>query len=282
MNLVAESGSTKTDWMWTGSVQKAGFQTSGYNPYVQGMENLISCLESELIPALQGEIPEKIWFYGSGFSHPDFNLQLEKWFQEKTGARFCSVEHDMLGAARAACMDQPGIVAILGTGSNTCRYDGSQIVEYKGGHGYLFGDEGSGADLGKRLVKGVLDAEFPEVVSQKILQHTNCTSPVQLRNSIHGRPRPNVALAALAPLVLQLSAIPEIEKLIEDSFSSFLKKTLLRYPEIQVLPLYFTGSIALHFRPWLEKVMERYPLKSSGYISRPVEKLVLYHEKIQS
>lgn len=277
--LIAESGSSKTDWKWLPSGKQ--FQTPGYNPYVQGMDNLLAALEKDLPPDTRNSQPKEIFFYGSGFSHPEFNEALRKWLRNWFQAESCAVEHDLLGASRAICLDQPGIAVILGTGSNSCLYDGRSIVSTRGGHGYLFGDEGSGADLGKRLVKGILDQDFSPDFTQMVLNRLECGHPVELRNRIHGKPRPNVALAALAPLVLESASYPEAEDIILESLRSFCHLTLLRYPEIQTLPIGFTGSIALYFKPWLERVLEEFSLKASIIVDRPVERLALYHERFQ-
>jgi len=279
MILIAESGSTKTDWKWIDSGES--FQTSGYNPYVQGMDSIIKILDSELLPLLENQNPNAIYFYGSGFSHPDFNNALRKWFLSHTTAGICEVEHDLLGAARAICLNAAGIAVILGTGSNSCLYDGQQIIAHKGGHGYLFGDEGSGADLGKRLVKAVLDQEFPPSLSEEILDRLQCQSPVELRNRIHGKPKPNVSLAALAPLVLELASHPEIESLILNSFRAFCQTTLLRYPEIETVSPGFTGSIAIHFQQYLLRVLKEYGLNPSIFVDKPIDRLALYHERFR-
>lgn len=279
MILIAESGSSKTDWKWIDSGET--FQTSGYNPYVQGMNSLLKILEVELLPYLKNRVPSSLFFYGSGFSHPDFNSALESWFLHNTGASNCSVEHDLLGAARAICLNQQGVAVILGTGSNSCLYDGAKIVEHKGGHGYLFGDEGSGADMGKRLVKGILDQEFSTELTSGVLQRLGCEYPVELRNRIHGKPKPNVALAALAPLVLELSIHPEVEAIILQSFRAFCKTTLLRYPEIKILPIGFTGSISIYFQKYLIQVLEEFDLKPTLFVEKPIERLALYHERFR-
>jgi len=281
MNLIAESGSSKTDWLLYDTDQGIStvFTTSGYNPYVLGIDNLLKLLSVELFPNIKNNFIESVWFYGSGFSHPDYNLVLKQWFLENTQAKFVCIEHDLLGAARACCLNSPGLVAILGTGSNTCYYDGEKIVTSKGGHGYLFGDEGSGADLGKRLVKAVLDGELPDTLIQAVLKKTESDSPIALRNSIHGKPRPNVSLAALAPFVLELSVHKEVQSLIENAFRDFIRLTLARYPESRYLPVHFTGSIALYFADTLLPEMKKAGLITGSIFPRPLERLKLFHEK---
>lgn len=279
MKLIADSGSSKTDWKWVETGES--FQTSGYNPYVQGMDALLKCLGEELVPQLQGKALREIYFYGSGFSHPDYIQGLQQWLVANTTAERAEVEHDLLGAARAICLDQPGIAVILGTGSNSCHFDGRNIVSHRGGHGYLFGDEGSGADLGKRLVKGILDQDFSETLSQKILELLECTNPIELRNRIHGKPKPNVALASLAPVVLELSENPEVEALILNSFRAFCANTLLKYPEIRLLSPGFTGSISRYFQPWLLQVLAENGMEPSVFVDRPINRLVLYHERFR-
>jgi glucosamine kinase len=277
MILVADSGSSKTDWKWVDT--GVSFQTSGYNPYVQGISGVLSVLAEELLPQFTGRVPECIYFYGSGFSVPEYNVALQEWMIQNTGASKAIVEHDLLGAARAICQNRAGIAAIMGTGSNSCLYDGRTIVSSKGGHGYLFGDEGSGADLGKRLVQKLLNEELSPGLSQQILEKLACKAAVDLRNRIHGKPRPNVALAALAPLVLALQEAEEIQLLILESFRAFLNTTLLRYSEIRHLSPGFTGSVAWHFKKHLLQVLSEKGLDSSVVLPKPIDQLAYYHER---
>lgn len=277
MILVADSGSTKTDWRWVGKADR--FQTSGYNPYVQGMEAVLNALKQDLLPHLSEERPKAIYFYGSGFSVSEYNEALTRWLIQNTGATMVRAEHDLLGAARAICQNQAGIAAILGTGSNSCFFDGENIVQSKGGHGYLFGDEGSGAYLGKCLVQKILNEELSSAFMQQILERLSCSTSIELRNRIHGKPKPNVALAALAPLILELSGEAEIQEIILGSFRAFVKTTLLKYPQIEHSLLGFTGSVAQYFEKWLHQALSEVGLRASVILHKPIDQLVIFHER---
>lgn len=278
-DLVIESGSSKTDWYWVDSKKPAG-HTAGLNPYVQGMQEIQRQLSLEIPLILKDIIPNHIHFYGSGFSSEEFNHPMKKLLEQLTGCKKAIVEHDLLGAARAAWGSDSGLVAILGTGSNSCFYDGKKIVSQQGGHGYLFGDEGSGADMGKRCIKALLDNEMPEELSQDLLRQAQVQTPVELRNLIHGQPSPNVKLAALALWVAEKKQHPYIQNIIQVSFSTFIQKTILRFPEKQ--PVVFIGSIASSFEEELKLILMENNIPLHEIITQPVLRLLSYHEKNNS
>ena len=276
--LIADSGSTKTDWLLSTSSEAISFSTSGYNPYILGMEALIHKLAAELMPHIQDMPVHKIRFYGSGFSSDSYISALQDWFALHLGTQDVQVAHDMLGTARACCGHAAGIAAILGTGSNSCLFDGKQIQRTLGGHGFLFGDEGSGVDLGKRMVKAMLEQTISPRVSQLILEDTQCKTVLELRNKIYRAEKMNTALAALSQWMLPKIHFPEIEQLVVDSFSDFIERTILKYADSQYLPVHFTGSIALHYNAILIRTLQKYSIQPGNCIGRPVDALVLYHE----
>lgn len=275
--LIADSGSTKTDWLLSTHGQVVKFSTSGYNPYIMGMPKLIDKLSAELIPHTLGWVIDRIRFYGSGFSTESYIHTLEAWFQENTGAQDVEVAHDLLGTARACCGHEPGITAILGTGSNSCLFDGTHITRNLGGHGYLFGDEGSGADMGKLLIKGMLELTLPTQTIQDILKDTGFATTLDLRNHIYGASQINAALASVSKVLLPRIHQPEIESLVRASFDAFIQKTLLKYPESAFLPVHFTGSIALFYQDILISELKKHQIHPGRCIGRPLDALALYH-----
>jgi glucosamine kinase len=275
--LIADSGSTKTDWLLSTHAQTVKFSTSGYNPYIMGMPGLIEKISAELIPHIRGLVIDRIRFYGSGFSTEGYVNTLETWFQEKTGAQDVEVAHDLLGTARACCGHEPGITAILGTGSNSCLFDGTHITRNLGGHGYLFGDEGSGADMGKILVKAMLELTLPTQTIQDILKDTGFATTLDLRNSIYGATQINTALASVSKVLLPRIHQPEIESLVRTSFDAFIQKTLLKYPESAFLPVHFTGSIAQYYQDILISELKKHQIQPGRCIGRPLDALALYH-----
>jgi glucosamine kinase len=281
--LIADSGATKTDWRlieFKGETSEviASFRTAGMNPNVQSMAHIQQQLFDELLPALgndKNNINEVI-FYGAGFSIPAFCQDMAANIREVTKASRVTVEHDLLGAARAAAGNQPGIVCILGTGSNSGLYDGTKLVEYRGGHGYLFGDDGSGADLGKRLMKGLLDKRFPDelrVEFERFATH----NVVELKNKIYAAPKPNVYLASFVPFIAKNMHHQQLRELVHRAMLEFVGSTVVQFPRYKNYPLYFVGGVAKEFQAVLKPLCAEIGLSNPYLVGNPIDGLIKYH-----
>jgi len=182
----------------------------------------------------------------------------------------------MLGAARGLSGRNPGIVCILGTGSNSCYYDGDKIVSNVSPLGFILGDEGSGAVLGKRLVGDLLKNQLPAGLKEKFLQEFDLT-PALIIERVYRQPFPNRFLASLSPFLLRNMEEPALRSLVFDSFCSFLTRNVMQYGYKQY-PVYFIGSIAYHYREILEEAILASGMQSGGIMQNPMEGLVKYHE----
>ncbi|RMG24486.1 MAG: ATPase, partial [Bacteroidetes bacterium] len=169
-----------------------------------------------------------------------------------------------------------GIVCILGTGSNSCYHRQAQVVEVKGGLGYIVGDEGSGADLGKHLLKAILQDDMPPHIVQKFEDHFQKTAQ-QMLTQVMLASKPNVMLASWAPLLHQWAGEAAVEQLIVDRFLAFLDTTVCRYEAYKRLTVDFVGSIAHHFAPQLSQACHQCQLRLGTIDKDPVHKLVQYH-----
>lgn len=277
--LLAESGASKTEWRLIDESQPLlAFRAGGINANVQSFAQIEAALKAEVVPQITGTAPEAVCFYGASFSAPRFVEPMTALLQRLLGVEQVAVRHDLLAAARAAAGREPGVVCILGSGSNACLYDGETITAQRGGHGYLFGDEGSGADLGKRLLKGLLDDELPPEIAADFEAEFG-VSPTAYKHDTYAAERPNVRLAALAPFVRARLDRPEIMKLARNAFGDFLAKTALRFPNARDLPLHFVGSVALHFQECLTAVCAENDLQPGKFVSDPIENLVQFHQK---
>ena len=277
--LLAESGASKTEWRLIDETDTLlAFRAGGINANVQRFPDIAAALKTEVAPRVADMPPGLVYFYGASFARPEFNEPMAALLAETTGATRAVVRHDLLAASRAAAGREPAVVCILGSGSNACLYDGKQITAQRGGHGYLFGDEGSGADLGKRLLKGLLDEELPSEFAAQF-QAEFGADPTAYKHYTYAAERPNVRLAALAPFVRGRLSLPEVAALAEAAFGDFLDKTVRRLPGAKDLPVHFVGSVAFHFRETLIQVCAARNIVPGKIIAAPIDNLVRFHQQ---
>ncbi len=277
--ILGESGSTKTDWCIADeNGRPIGFQTVGINPDVQSDDVILRTLQNDWLPQVGVQRPSQLYYYGAGLRNPENQLRLKEIFRKILPELSTEIHHDLLGSARALCGKNAGIVCILGTGSNSCLFDGEKIIQELGGNGYLFGDEGSGADLGKQLIKLALDNELNSALVQEMEKHSG-ESLLNIRRSVHQSTKPNVALANWAPFVLNHIQHTEIKNLAKKRFETFFEKTVLRYPNYKALSVGFTGSIAWHFKDLLLEKAQELEIQAGKVLQKPVDALFQYHLK---
>jgi glucosamine kinase len=273
--LVADSGSTKTEWTLLADQNiSEAILTSGINPYYQNSQE-ISAIIQTLTLKITGD-PDKIFFYGAGCGNQEKRDFLKQAIRSvfKTSSIF--VESDLLGAARSLCQDNKGIACILGTGSNSCYYDGTAIARHISPLGYILGDEGSGAVLGKKIVSDILKNQLPPIVGERFFEtyHLDTSS---ILDSAYKQPFPNRYLAQFSKFISGNIEIPEVESIVIASFTEFINRNVLQYEMAREVDINFTGSIAFHFREQLIRVMDKFSLKPSLISKSPSENLVRYH-----
>lgn len=276
IQLIAESGSTKTDWTWVGeNLADELVRTSGINPEVNNLSESEEELQMAFAPEA-GPSPDRVHFYGAGLLAEANRERVADMLRRLWPHAEVAVNTDMLAAARATCFDSPGIVGILGTGSNCCLYDGKRITARIGGNGYILGDEGSGADLGKALLKAALEHGLPPATVEE-LEHWAGRSVLDLRRELHGHSRPNVFLAGFSEFLLPRMDKPEIKKLVRERFRAFLHSTVRHFQQHHERALHFIGSIAYHYREPLTAVCTEEGYATGLILQRPIERLVDYH-----
>ena len=261
MFLIADSGSTKTAWCLVNDQHLKFISTKGVNPFHLDEIAITAILNDKLVPVLDDYTKtvdinpvddlEAIFFYGAGCTKekaPVVATALRKVFNNN--ARII-VKSDMIGAAKGLCGDAPGIVCILGTGANSCYYDGENIVDNVSPLGFILGDEGSGAYIGKRLVGNCLKLQFSEEVCELFLQETKLSTQAIIQK-VYSEPMPNRFLASLSPFCARHRDIPEIHDFIIDCFTQFFMRNVNLYncPE---LPANFVGSIAWFYQNELKE-----------------------------
>ncbi len=277
MKLIADSGSTKTHWslIENGELIKEIF-TNGINPFYQNTTEISIELNTSLLAQItEPEKISEIHFYGAGCSFSDKKKTVSDALKSFFAEAIIEVESDLLGAARSLLGHDKGIACILGTGSNSCYYNGNEIEQNVSPLGYILGDEGSGAVLGKLLVADCLKNQIPENLKEAFLKKYNFTAADILEN-VYRKPFPNRFLAQFTPFLSEHIEEPYIFNLVYDAFDSFICRNVLQYP-IEDVKVGFTGSVAFHFCDVLEIVASERQLDIMKIEKNPMESLIRFH-----
>lgn len=277
--LIADAGSTKTDWalLEDGNTVQT-LRTSGMNPFQMTEEEIAKEVQEHLVSALPTTTVNELHFYGAGCT-PEKQPIVERAIRKSldiTGE--CEVASDMLGAARGICGHKPGIACILGTGSNSCAYDGKYITKNVSPLGFILGDEGSGAVLGKLLVGDVLKNQLPKPICDRFFEKYKMTA-AEIIDRVYRQPKPNTFLASFVPFLEENIHEPQIYNLVKESFRSFFRRNVMQYEGWEKLPIGFNGSIAAIYRKPLEEVMNEEGLHLGRIIQAPMEALIEYHKQ---
>ena len=278
MNLIADSGSTKTDWCVVENGQPIQqISTKGINPFFQSEEEISNEIATSLLPQLKTNALDAVYFYGAGCGFPDkiamVHRAITKHLQIK---REVEVNTDMLAVAHGLCQHEAGIACIMGTGSNSCYYDGKQIVSNVSPLGFILGDEGSGAVLGKLLVGDILKNQMTPELKEKFLKQFGLT-PADIIDHVYRKPFPNRFLASLSPFLAQNIDEPCIHALVLGSFKSFLKRNVMQYENFRNSKVHFIGSVAFYYKTILAEAAQEMNIQLGTIIKSPMEGLIKYH-----
>lgn len=270
MILLADSGSTKCEWLAVDGGQVSRLRTRGINAVLHTPELVREAL-AELPP---GIAPEAVYFYGAGCGEqfPQATEQLTGVLSDCFGTRCVEASSDLLGAARALFGSEEGIACILGTGSNSCWYDGRQVVRNVPPLGYVLGDEGSGSALGRALVNGIFKGHIP--LKEEFLEAYSLTYE-QIICRVYREPYANRFLASFAPFIRENLTHPAVRAMAERVFGEFVERNLTHYPA--GLRVSFVGGVAAHFEELLTEVLQKYGLRAGTIVASPAEGLLRYH-----
>ena len=277
MILIADGGSTKTDWrLLKDGREYKQVQTQGFNPYLVGSDAIEDILWKELQPYIDNEAVSHVYYYGAGCSTPVKNMIVEAAFEKVFVNARINISHDLLGAAHALCADSEGIVAILGTGSNSCYYDGREIKDGIFSLGYFFGDEGSGAYLGKQLLTAYLHKELPADIEER-LKEEYPSSLESILDAVYSKPAPSRFLASFSRFININREHPYINNLLTEAFKAFYKYQVCCYPKHKEIPVHFVGSVAYHYQDFLTQIGSQLGIRTGRFIQAPIDGLVEYH-----
>lgn len=277
--LLADSGSTKTDWLVADSSGiLCTFSSSGFNPFYQSAQAIDEVLVQEVLPQLTSFQPDEIHFYGAGCANEAVSRpirdSLARYFP---AASLISVESDLLAAARALCGREAGIACILGTGANNALYDGHTIRANIGSLGFWLGDEGSGGYLGKEWVVRFLHRELPVDLAEAFATAYPGVDRFSVLENAYHKPFPNRYFAGFTRFLGQHATHPYVQQFVLEAFLLFLTKYVSRHAEASMLPVSFTGSIAYYFQEQLAEALCQKGLWLGSIQKSPIEGLFKYH-----
>ncbi len=278
MILIADSGSTKTHWCVVDkAVEIKHIFTKGINPFYQNENEIRQELEMNLIPEIKNLPITKIFFYGAGCSFPEKKAIVSSAIGKIFLNVIIEIQSDLLAAARSLFIDNKGIACILGTGSNSCFYNGKTITENISPLGYVLGDEGSGAVLGKTLVADCLKNQLPAGIKDKLLNEYELT-PETILEKVYKQPFPNRFLAQLTPFLLENIHEPAIYNIVYAGFNAFFVRNVMQY-SLANMSVGFVGSVAFYFKEVLEAAAKVNGITISKIEQNPMQGLIMFHSK---
>ena len=290
MILLADSGSTKTDWglVENGKLVKR-LRTSGMNPFQMSEEAITEEIKTHLVPELPGTVLDEVHFYGAGCTKEKQPIVERALRANLTINGECEVASDMLGAARGICGHKPGIACILGTGANSCLYDGLRIVANTPALGYILGDEGSGAVLGIRFLNALFKGQLPDELRQEFVTETGLSLDAIIQR-VYRQPLANRFLASLSPFIHRHIDLQQVEAMVIDHFRQFIRKNIQPYydnPRLkEALPaspeLHVTGSVGFHYQRQLAAAAALEGMRLGRVMGSPMEGLIGYHSSQSS
>ena len=276
MLIIVDSGSTKADWLM---IHPDGIRklvtTMGFNPFFHDEDKIETELQKDFIHQVSVDDAKEIYFYGAGCSDAMRCEVVKGGLKRIFKQAKIVVEHDLLASARAACGDQPGVACIIGTGSNTCLYDGEKIIDNITNMGYLLGDEGAGSHFGKLILRAYFYRELPDDIKAEFEREYGNNKRTFL-NKMYGD-APNVYLASFATFFSKHRDHFYIQKLVAEAFTELVRRHITKYGGCHSLPICFVGSIAHHFKDILKVVLDEHDLNLGTVIQKPIDKLAEYH-----
>lgn len=277
MILIADSGSTKTDWVLIGNDgQVVGeVTTAGMNPFHQTNEELVSILKGMSLTNAYEEEKISLFFYGSGCTPEQIPRLRELLSQNLPNIWVCDVYSDLMGAAHALCGHQEGIACILGTGANSCLYDGKQIIQNTPALGYILGDEGSGAVLGRKFINALYKGRLPQGLREAFEQKTGLTMSAVIQR-VYREPQANRFLASLSLFIGMHQDVLEVRQLVVGNFREFLRHNVKPYGRPE-LPIGFVGSMAYHYESELREAAQLEGFVVGTVVKSPMSGLIRFH-----
>ena len=277
MIVIADSGSTKTDWVVLHENSSLHFKTQGINPFFLQKDEVIHQLTKAFPKDLQPNLVERLYFYGPACSTDERCVIVANPLKAFFTKAQVHVESDLLGSARALFQDEEGIACILGTGSNSGLYNGQEIIENITSTGFILGDEGSGAHLGLELAKKYINHQL-ETETEQLFFDTFNLSAEQIIDKVYKSPYPNRFLASLSPFIYNHIHISSLRQIAENSFSDFIDLHILPYRNAKNSPIACVGSVAYYYQDVIKEIAQKKGLTISQIVQKPIQDLIRFHE----
>jgi N-acetylglucosamine kinase-like BadF-type ATPase len=279
MILISECGSTKCDWILLDEAEntKTEFRTHGMNLTLSSDSEIHKLLVEDVKPFMNGNSVNSLYFYGAGI-RDDNAEHMKNLLSLALNPAYSEVNSDILAAARSLCGHTPGIACILGTGSNSCVYDGNKIIHRFYSPGYFFGDEGGGVHMGKILINDLLRNRLPDDLSTNLLRQYSLNRE-EIMENVYRKQYPNRYLAGFVPFIFENIENSYMSTLVTNSLDLFFREQLLELEASKTHTVHFTGSIAFHFKDFLIRLASHYGIKTGVIVKSPLEGLIEYHKK---
>ena len=272
--MIIDAGSTKMGWiLMDGHEVKAHFVTKGFNPNYSPMQDLVETCRGASLP---NDNIHSIHYYGTGCGNEQNCQIIKDVFQNQFPDAKIHVTHDLMAACHAALVHEKGIACILGTGANSCVYDGTNIIEKAVSLGYLVGDEGSGMHIGREVVRAYFYGFMPEDLRLKF-EETYHLELKDFIDKVYHQPQPSRYLATFAKFAGEHQSNPFIKELVKGCFKTFIEAFVMRYSECKSLKISFVGSVAFHFKDTLKETLTDYGLTLGEVMPSPAEGLIRYY-----
>lgn len=278
MILIADSGSSKTDWRVIredGKVEQ--FRTVGFNPYYQKEEDMLRDLQTKEMLNLNGAIKE-VYFYGAGCTAEKNKASVRRVINAIIGDATVEVDYDLIAAAKATCGHKPGIACILGTGSNSGDYDGDTITSSQPSPGYLLGDEGGGSYIGRHFLQDFIYDDMPAEIRDLAIKELGLVT-LDIQENVYQKPFPNRYMASFCTFIGEHKDHPYCFNLFYQGFMDFFKRHVMRYENYKEKPVNFVGSIAYYNSDVLRKVGSDLQVSIQIILEAPIAGLTLYHQE---
>jgi N-acetylglucosamine kinase-like BadF-type ATPase len=274
--LIADSGATKAEWCVIKNGRKKTVFTQGISPYFLNSSEVQAIITNDLLPAIRRYDISHIYYYGTGCIDPANAKMIAGALKKVFPKTKVAVDHDLSGAAKALCGHSKGIACILGTGSNSCYFDGKKIIKNSPGIGYVLGDEGSGAYLGKKAIQYYLYDMFDEELRYRFDDKYH-TSSVAILEQVYRKPLANRYLAGFTLFLAENRGHYMVENIIEDGLNDFFFTHLCKYSQSWKMPIHFVGGVAWGFRDVIKELSDSYEFELGKILKNPMEGLIDYH-----
>lgn len=273
--LIADSGATKTEWCLTDGSESETIYTEGLNPYYHNKESIREVVKKDLLPKLDYNI-EELFFYGAGCDSEEKNKIVEDALSAVLPGVPVNVFHDLLGAARACFLNDEGIACILGTGSNSCLYDGTEIIEHIPSLAFILGDEGSAGYFGKKLINKYFRFEVPDDLKKDLEQNYNM-SLEHINKGLYDGSQKSRFIASYGAFLGDHPDHPFIKDMLHEGFENFISRIVLKYTNATNYEVRFIGSVAFAHQEMIKDILKEHDLKPGLFVKNPMDRLVEFH-----